>query len=497
MRRTLPAGVAVLAVTLAACTAGSTPRPQPTQPAPPPPLAVRQVAHPLSEAAVDGITKIRHVVIIEQENHSFDNYFGTYPGATGLGPRRQWPCLPAPTGPCVRPHHVRMDSTAGGPHNERAARIDSHHGRMDGFIRSAARADRQCAGHTGDPACTFLNPAAVAGFYDRREIPNYWAYARHFVLQDHFYEATHSWSLPAHLYLVSGWSANCRTHDPSTCASTLKLEEGLHRSTRKSLIYGWTDLTYLLHRYGVSWRYYVEPGRTPDCANPGAVTCSTPKQRYTRSGIWNPLPQFDTVRQDHQVRNVQSTSAYFRAARTGTLPAVSWVVPNSVNSEHPPSRVSDGQAWVTRAINAVMRSRDWKSTAIFLNWDDWGGYYDGVQPPSVDGLGYGPRVPGLVISPYARRGYIDHQTLSSDAYLKFIEDRWLGGQRLDPRTDGRPDPRPSVRENAAQLGDLLRAFDFSQPPRPPLILRPRPHTDLMERPGYPPPTRPCDQACVR
>jgi phospholipase C len=127
-----------------------------------------------------------------------------------------------------------------------------------------------------------------------------------------------------------------------------------------------------------------------------------------------------------------------------------------------------------------MKSPDWDSTAIFLTWDDWGGFYDHVVPPYVDQNGYGLRVPGLVISPYARRGYIDHQILSFDAYLKFIEDDFLGGQRLDPRTDGRPDPRPDVRENVKILGNLSRDFDFSQKPRPPLLLPEWPRTDLIE-----------------
>ena len=110
-----------------------------------------------------------------------------------------------------------------------------------------------------------------------------------------------------------------------------------------------------------------------------------------------------------------------------------------------------------------------------MAWDDWGGFfYDHLQPPKVDENGYGLRVPALVISPYAKQGYIDHQTLSFDAYLKFIEDVFLGGQRIDPETDGRPDPRPTVRENAPQLGDLLEDFDFSQSPRSPLVLPTRP-----------------------
>jgi phospholipase C len=117
-----------------------------------------------------------------------------------------------------------------------------------------------------------------------------------------------------------------------------------------------------------------------------------------------------------------------------------------------------------------MQGPDWDSTAIFLTWDDWGGFYDHVAPPKVDENGYGFRVPGLVISPYTKQGYIDHQTLSFDAYLKLIEDLFLGGQRIDPETDGRPDPRPDVRENAPQLGDLLGDFDFTQSPRPPVML---------------------------
>jgi phospholipase C len=121
-----------------------------------------------------------------------------------------------------------------------------------------------------------------------------------------------------------------------------------------------------------------------------------------------------------------------------------------------------------------MRSRAWRSTAIFLSWDDWGGFYDHVTPPTVDGQGYGLRVPALVISPYAKQGYIDHQTLSQDAYLKFIEDDFLHGERIDPQTDGRPDPRPNVRENLAILGNLANDFDFNQKPGPRLILPLRP-----------------------
>jgi hypothetical protein len=125
-----------------------------------------------------------------------------------------------------------------------------------------------------------------------------------------------------------------------------------------------------------------------------------------------------------------------------------------------------------------MNGPNWDSTAIFLAWDDWGGFYDHIVPPTVDRNGYGIRVPGIVISPYAKQGYVDHQTLSFDAYLKFIEDDFLNGQRLDPATDGRPDPRTAVRENASILGNLVNDFDFNQAPRPPLILPVHPTTTL-------------------
>jgi phospholipase C len=198
-----------------------------------------------------------------------------------------------------------------------------------------------------------------------------------------------------------------------------------------------------------------------------AQTAATP-------GIWNPLPSFDTVQKDGERSNVTDVSSFYASVARGTLPAVSWIAPSWATSEHPNASVRSGQAYVTGLVNAVMASPEWSSTAIFVSWDDWGGFYDHVPPPTVDAAGYGLRVPGLVISPYARQGLIDHQVLSHDAYLRFIEDDFLGGERLDPRRDGRPDPRPGVRENAPILGDLAADFDFSRPPRPPLLLDPLP-----------------------
>ncbi len=448
-------------------------------------LASAPATSPAAVPAVDvnpDIHKIQHIVVIMQENRSFDTYFGTYPGADGIPMQNGVPtvCVPdSQTGQCVKPYHNPADVNAGGPHAAASAKADLDGGKMDGFIASFHKAQKACK-RPNTPACTAGTTPDVMGWHDAREIPNYWTYAQNFVLQDKMFEPNSSWSLPAHLFMVSAWSAKCtKPGDPTSCVNALDGPSGLNVSRND---YAWTDLTYLLHKANVSWAYYLSEGSEPDCAD-DAMLCQPRPQARNVPGIWNPLPAFDTVKQDGQLGNIQTVDKFFAAAKGGTLPAVAWVVPESKVSEHPPAKVSDGQVYVTSLINAVMQGPDWSSTAIFLSWDDWGGFYDHVVPPHVDQNGYGLRVPGLVISPYAKQGYIDHQTLSFDAYLKFIEDDFLGGQRIDPTTDGRPDPRPSVRENASQLGDLINDFDFTQTSRAPLVLPINPPPGPASVPG--------------
>jgi phospholipase C len=421
-----------------------------------------------------GLQKIKHIVIIMQENRSFDSYFGTYPGADGIP---SGVCVPDPVnGGCVKPFHDAADLNYGGPHGAANATADIDGGRMDGFV---AQAEKGMSCSTTNPNCSPCAASTypikkcvdVMGYHDAREIPNYWTYARDFVLQDRMFEPNASWSLPEHLYQVSEWSAFCANpYDPSSCANALQAPNPPGLPLSQTPLYAWTDVTYLLHKYGVSWRYYVMKGTEPDCEDDSSLTCAPVAQGPKTPGIWNPLPHFTDVHQDGQLADVTSLTNFFAAAKSGTLPAVSWIDPSGQVSEHPPALVSAGQTYVTGLINAIMQSPDWNSTAIFLSWDDWGGFYDHVQPPVLDANGLGLRVPGIVISPYAKQGVIDHQLLSHDNYDKFIEDVFLGGQRLNPATDGRPDPRIDVREANPALGDLANDFDFSQPPRPPVIL---------------------------
>ena len=456
--------IVVLLITLSACgsqTSGSTPVSSST-------LAAQ---------------KIKHVIVIMQENRSFDSYFGTYPGADGIPMQNGVPtvCVPDPAlGTCVKPVVDPGDVNGGGPHGQSNATADINGGKMDGFIGQVHKAKKGCADPT-NPACAGNGTPDVMGYHTQSDLPNYWTYAQDFVLQDRMFEPNASWSLPDHLFMVSEWSAHCTEHNnPSSCVNALQ-DPGTPGNGKQSTpgpIYAWTDLTYLMHKDRVSWGYYVVPGSEPDCEDDSTLSCAPVKQNAKTPGIWNPLPYFDTVKNDGQLGNIQPVDNFYKAAHAGTLPAVSWVVPSQPVSEHPPGAVSAGQSYVTSLINAVMSSSDWNSTAILLAWDDWGGFYDHLAPPSVDENGYGLRVPAMVISPYARHGFVDSQTLSFDAYDKFIEDLFLGGQRLDPRTDGRPDPRPTVRENVSVLGNLMSDFDFTQSPRPPVMLPVHPSTTL-------------------
>jgi phospholipase C len=427
--------------------------------------------------------KIKHVIIIMQENRSFDSYFGTYPGADGIPMQNGVPtvCSPDPqTKDCVKPYHDPEDVNSGGPHAASSATTDIAGGKMDGFVAQFRDASKGCKGKSPDtPGCVEGKTPDVMGWHDAREIPNYWAYAQNFVLQDRMFEPNASWSLPSHLFMVSAWSAQCSdVNDPLSCKNAIdgpadKPGAGLSEANAGKLTYAWTDLTYLLHKNNISWAYYLSEGSEPDCAD-DQMLCTPKKQTVKVPGIWNPLPAFQTVKQDNQLENVQTVDKYFTAAKNGTLPSVAWITPENTVSEHPPAKISAGQAYVTSLINAAMQGPDWNSTAIFLAWDDWGGFYDHVAPPKVDDLGYGLRVPGLVISPYAKKGFVDHQVLSFDAYLKFLEDVYLNGARIDPKTDGRPDSRPDVRENASILGDLMSDFDFTQAPRPAMTLSENP-----------------------
>ena len=419
---------------------------------------------------------LEHLIFIVQENRSFDHYFGVYesPSSANVNgiPRKPGGgfsvCNPHPVlKKCLKPYHTLSDRQIGGPHSHDASTQSINKGKMNGFIR-VTRWSNRGARCVDRPFTRYCKPYTgkqgqpdTMSFMKGDEIPTYWAMADWGVLHDKMFAPVDSWSLPAHLYLVSGWAATCSNPDNRmSCISDPEV--------KKSPSYPWTDITQLLYEGGVDWGYYVGNNTNLDCPNPSNCTPNDPNG-HTPEG-WNPLPWFQTVKENHQKGNIRYLSDFQQELADGTLPPVTWVIPSGDDSEHPGhGSMIPGQKYVTKLVNDIGASSAWDSSAVFVVWDDWGGFYDHVRPPKVDSMGYGIRVPSMMISPYAREAYVDHQRLSFDAYLQLIEDRFLGGRRIADPNDliGTPrlDPRPTIREEVDKLGDIKQGFDFTQVPR--------------------------------
>ncbi len=340
---------------------------------------------------------ISHIVVIMMENHTFDNYFGTYPGANGLPKGVALPATPNGTAG-VKPFPLNRDSPWRDIcHSSECALKEYHGGRMDGFVYTAGS-------------------NMTMGYFDHHQIPYYWDYASQYVLMDNYYSSIFGPSFPNHLYLVAAQSGG-------------KLENS-HNVT-----FTFPSIIDELQSSHISWKYYA--------------------QLYA-SG-WNPLPDFQSfVKNATWGRGISDTFNFPTDVSAGTLPSISWIMPkDEVTSEHPPHNVTAGQNWVVGLVNQVMQSKYWNSSAVFITWDDFGGWYDHVPPPQVDKFGYGFRVPLLIISPYARQGLIDHTQGDHTSILKFIETVF----NLPPLTT-----------RDAGAADLMEAFDFSQAPRAPLVL---------------------------
>ena len=387
--------------------------------------------HPLPA----GMEKIQHVIWISQENRSFDNYFGTYPGADGFEPGTCLPVLPGSQS-CIKPFHVTEQKTqqCDMSHEWQVVHAGYDHGTMNGFVWAE-----------GSPF--------TMSYYDQRDIPNYWEYASHYTLSDHFFSSLMGPSLPNHVYMVAAQSGGLVVN----VGSVEKLKEALDDPDG----FSFPSIVSLLKNANISWKYYVDTS-----AIKGAYLKSKRPQQFT---YWNPLPGFKEIRDNpsmmaHQVSQDQFTEDL----QNGTLPDVSWLIPNYENSEHPVATAQAGMRYVTRLVNAVMKSKYWSSTVIFITWDDYGGFYDHVPPPELDAFGLGPRVPAIVISPYAKPGYIDKHQYEFSSILKLIEERW----NL---------PHLTARDDKAN--DMRDAFDFNQTPNKPLII-PVPQPTPEELPPY-------------
>ncbi len=364
---------------------------------------------------------IQHIVILYQENRTFDNYFGTYPGANGLSMNVALPKA-RESKETFNPFHLTNTSTRDLDHSSRVARIAYDNGKMDGFVYAEGS-------------------DLTMGYYDDRELPYYWDYASKFVLMDNFFSSQMGPSLPNHLYLIAGQSGGL-IENPGRCQSREICQGPSSQNPYglpESLTFNFTNVMDELDSRGISWKYY-----TGD------------KDDYKDAGYWNPLPAFASFKNNpSRLNNLAPNDQFLVDLAKGNLAQVVWVIPTEDESDHPTANVEVGQKYLVTAINAIMQSEYWPSTAIFVTWDDYGGWYDHVAPPQVDAFGLGFRVPCLIISPYAKEGFIDHTQSEFTSILKFIET--VHGL-------------PTLTQRDAMASDMLEAFDFSQPPNPPLIL---------------------------
>ena len=378
-------------------------------------------------------TPIKHVVFIVKENRTFDDLFGTFPGANGVsfgmdhGTRR----------PLVRGTDGRVPSDI--PHCYTCAIQAWDHGKMDGFDQGPP---------TGDWAYSQLH---------RTQLPNYWHWAERNVLFDDFFSSAYGPSFPNHLYTIAAQSGGAHENPIQN------LDELQARHETTGLFKAWgcdslpTSFVPVFDSEG-------NEKQLPPCFDfqtegdllmakdiPWAYYSATEEQN---GYLWSAYDAVRHIRENPQVwqSHIFPVDGVLGDIKDGLLPPVTWITPRFELSEHPEYSFCHGQNWSTRVIDAIMNSPMWKDTAIFLTWDDYGGFYDHVPPPQVDGFGFGIRVPLLILSPYAKTGFVSHELGEFSSVLRFVEDNWGLTQLTHRDADATP---------------LMSAFDFSQDPRPP------------------------------
>lgn len=372
-----------------------------------PATLVMSLMLPAGSAAVTTATPIEHLVVLMQENHTFDNYFGTFPGADGLPPDVCQPLdLEDPSRGCIKPFHNDQPRTSDPDHSSQSAREAYHDGTMDGFV--SAQVDRN------------LDPRAPMAYWDGSDLPLYWNLATDYTLADRFFSTALGASQTNHMYWITGQSGG---------------GGGIPKDG-----YSMPTIFDRLEAAGVSWKMYVQ--------NYDPTVTFRSSENHGPQVIWAPLLAFPRFIDDPELRaHIVDLSEYFDDLSNGTLPAVSYLVPSG-SSEHPPGNVTTGQNFGASLVTALMRSDAWWKSMFVLTHDDWGGYYDHVPPPQIDAEGYGFRVPALFVSPYSRRGEVDHTVYDYTSILRFIENNW----HVEPLT-----------ARDASANSIVSGLDFTQP----------------------------------
>ena len=430
--RVRPSILALFAIALVAvaCTdrnPGASPSPSPPDISATPVQTASSLPTPVDATTFQTATPIKHVVFLIKENRTFDNMFGTFPGADGVtigmddGQRR----------PLTRGTDGRVPGDI--PHCYECSRVAWDQGRMDGFDQ----------GPTGKWAYTQLH---------RDQLPNYWHWAKHNVLFDDFFASAWGPSFPNHLYSIAAQSGGARDNPRRTgffsntfgcdapAQQLVEVYDSEGNVVKVPPCFDFETEGDLLQKHDIPWAYYA----------------ATERQR---GYIWSAYSAIERYRNHPQrwTQYVRPVDRVFADIRKDLLPPVTWITPRFELSEHPEYSFCHGENWTTQVIDTIMRSPMWKDTAIFLTWDDYGGFYDHVPPPDVDRMGFGFRVPLLVLSPYAVDGKVSHESGEFSSVIRFIEDNWM--------------LRPFLTHRDRDAEPMLTAFDFNQEPRPPDPLR--------------------------
>jgi len=365
-------------------------------------------------------TPIEHIIIIMQQNHTFDNYFGTYPGANGPA---QDTCIPVSLPKkqdtaCIAPFNIGSHPITDLGHSVNTFKIQYQNGEMNGFVDALKRLHQ--------------DGNLTMGYFNDNDIPFYWNLADQFVLFDNYFTSAHTGSIMNRMFSISG--------QPGTEDNRIPPD-------------GFGDIPTIFDRLqerGISWKYYIRD------YEPDLNYRDLKELNYLPPQIqWVPLLSFDRFLDNPELSSrIVDLGEYYTDLENDTLPAVSYVLLLGA-TDHPVSDPQLGQITIRTMLHTLMESKAWTNTALLITYDDWGGWYDHVPPPQVDKYGYGFRVPLMLVSAYARQGYIDHTRLDHTSLLKFIESNW--------------DIAP-LAERDRQANNFTSAFDFSQPPREPIFV---------------------------
>ena len=383
--------------------------------------------------------RIEHIVFVIKENRTFDHLFGRFPGADGA---TEGISCDGETVPLKRTH----DQT-----------LDAPHGFLDG-VRAINGGRMNC-----------FEPIGY-NQYREEDIPNYWAYAREFVLADRFFSSVYGPTGIEHLWTFAAGTDRFTDHGRpgqfglggrEMCDDPFELMWSFQQldPTQRGEVFrlearGAESIEAIRPFWTLRWPC-TDVQVLPDLIEAAGLTW---KEYRGDNTFVQPLRIVRHVRYSDMWQRVVTDAQFLEDLQDGHLPAVSWLTPGFALSDHPPASICKGENWFVEQMNALGSSPYWSSTAVVLVWDDYGGFYDHVSPPHVDTYGLGPRVPAIVISPYARRGVIDSDPMEFASVLRFIEQVFGLG---------------SLNERDANADDMLSAFDFTQTPRPPLLLEPR------------------------